>query len=220
MEARIQRGFLALTVATLISSNAIAAEQEDNGDPLSIERSLASPNPPREVRVAKIDTENFELGIESGLMSIEDFETNSVVSAYLNYHVTEDFFLQARGGTSTAGESSFERLSGAAQLLSDEQRDLSFYDLSIGWNLFPGESFLLDRWAVASTFFVVGGVGSTEFAGNEAFTVSAGMGYRLIANDFMTLSVQIRDRVFETELTGAPKNTHNLEFTAGLSFFF
>ncbi len=233
MEARFQRGILAqyprITLAmvpatlrflsaALFSANAYAVEPDD--DPLSIENSINSPNPPREVKRADIDTENFEFGLDSGLMSIEDFETNSTVSAYLNYHVTEDFFLQARGGTSTAGESSFERLSGAAQLLDEDQRDLAFYDLSIGWNLFPGESFLLDRWAVRSSFFVVGGVGATDFAGNEAFTVNAGMGYRMIANDFMTFSVQIRDRVFETELTGTPKNTHNLEFTAGLSFFF
>ena len=39
-----------------------------------------------------LDNENFELGVQLGVMSIEDFETNSWVSAHFAYHITEFLF--------------------------------------------------------------------------------------------------------------------------------
>ena len=174
----------------------------------------------REVKIAGIDTENFEIGVSGGLLSVEDFESNTLTVANLTYHITEDFFAQARYGQSTLGESSFDRLSGGASLLGNEEDDISFYDLSLGINIFPGEAFIWDRWAVNSSFYLIGGVGSTNFASSERFTVNAGVGYRLIANDFLSFNFQVRDHVFDTEITGVKKSTHNIEMTAGLSIFF
>ena len=77
------------------------------------------------------DTENFEIGIAGGFLSVEDFETNPVAIAFLTYHVTEDFFIESRYATSTIGKTSFEKLSGSASLLSDQDRDISLYDISI-----------------------------------------------------------------------------------------
>lgn len=174
----------------------------------------------REVKIAGIDTEDFEIGISGGMLSVEDFESNPVVISHLTYHVSEDFFVQARYGVSELGESSFDRLSGGASLLGTDDKDISFYDLSLGVNIFPGETFIWDRWAVNSSFYLVGGVGSTQFAGSERFTVNGGVGYRLIANDFIALNFQVRDHVFDTEITGSKKATHNIELGAGISFFF
>ena len=133
----------------------------------------------REIEIAGIDTENFEIGVSGGLLSVEDFESNPVVIAHLTYHITEDFFAVARYGQSELGESSFDRLSGGASLLGNEDDQLSFYDLSLGINLFPGEAFVWNRWAVNSSFYLIAGVGSTEFASSDRFTVNAGVGYRL-----------------------------------------
>ncbi len=174
----------------------------------------------REVKIAGIDTENFEIGASAGLFSVEDFESNPLSVAHLTYHITEDFFAQARYGQSNLGESSFDRLSGGASLLGDEDDQVSFYDLSLGINLFPGEAFIWDRWAVNSSFYLIGGVGSTNFASSERFTVNGGVGYRMIANDFISFNFQVRDHVFDTEITGEKKSTHNIELTAGLSVFF
>ncbi|HEY5807887.1 MAG TPA: hypothetical protein VIT67_07955, partial [Povalibacter sp.] len=49
----------------------------------------------REIKRAKIDTEDFEIGIYGGILSIEDFESHPVYGARLAYHLTEDFFLEA-----------------------------------------------------------------------------------------------------------------------------
>ena len=204
------------------SSSLFAAEEIDLSDPLEDGQDISLIQAPerREVKISDIDTENFEFGISGGLLSVEDFETNSVVVGALKYHVTEDFFVEARYGQSQVGENSFEKLSGGASLLTAEDRDLAFYDLSIGVNLFPGEAFILNRWSVNSGFYLVGGIGATQFAGNDEFTISGGVGYRVIANDFISLNFNVRDHVFETEITGTQKQTHNFEVSAGVSVFF
>lgn len=204
------------------AQNLVAAEEIDITDPLEDGEDISLIQEPerRKVKISDIDTENFEFGISGGLLSVEDFETNSLVVGALKYHVTEDFFVEARFGQTKVGETSFEKLSGGASLLTDEDRNLAFYNLSLGVNLFPGEAFILNKWAVNSGFYLVAGVGATQFAGNEEFTISGGVGYRIIANDFLSLNFNVRDHVFETEITGTQKTTHNFEVSAGLSIFF
>ena len=73
----------------------------------------------REVESAKIDTENWEAGAYIGSLSVEDFEVNLVYGARIAYHLSEDFFAEAIAGTSDAGLSSYERLSGGAPLLTE-----------------------------------------------------------------------------------------------------
>lgn len=174
----------------------------------------------REVREDAIDTEDFEIGAWAGIMSIEDFGTNFIYGARGTYHVTEDIFLEATYGKTKADETSFERLSGAATILTDDERDLDYYNLSFGFNLFPGESFIGERWAFSSAFYIIGGVGSTNFAGDDMLTWNAGFGYKVLLNDWLALRVDARDHVFDLDLLGESRTTHNLEFSGGLSIFF
>ncbi len=221
METRLQHFFVMSLVVISMACFSISAD-ELISDPLGDEDEVSLVEEPdrREVKLADIDTENFELGITGGFLSVEDFETNPVVMASLTYHVTEDFFLESRYGSTTIGQTSFEKLSGGASLLSDSDRDLTLYDLSLGINVFPGEAFIFNRWAVNSTFYLIGGVGATKFAGNQEFTVNAGVGYRVIANDFLSMNFQVRDHLFDTEITGEKKRTQNIEISAGVSIFF
>ena len=52
----------------------------------------------RNIKRAQIDTEDFEVGVYGGILSIEDFESHAVYGARLAYHLTEDFFLEATRG--------------------------------------------------------------------------------------------------------------------------
>ena len=215
-------GFLACSIVLSIASMPAYAEDYPLEDPLghSEDVGLIADIDRREVKIADIDTENFEIGLSGGLLSVEDFETNPLIVASLTYHITEDFFVDARIGHSKVGETSFDKLSGGASLLSEKDRDLTFYDISLGLNIFPGEAFILDRWAVNSGFYLVGGVGSTNFAGNDEFTIVGGAGYRVLVNDFLSINFHVRDHIFETEITGDKKTTHNFELSAGFSVFF
>lgn len=222
MDRRLQRLLLiAALAATSTWTMPLSAEEGTTADDEWLEDIDLIPEVERrEVKLNDIDNENFEIGAQVGLMSVEDFGVNRVVTASAAYHITEDFFVQATYGMTTVGETSFEVLSGGAQLLSDDERDMTFYDLSLGFNIFPGEAFLARRWAMNSGLYLIGGVGSTDFGGDNHFTVNAGLGYRLIARDWIALRLDIRDYMFEHEILGESKLTHNFLISSGLTLFF
>jgi outer membrane beta-barrel protein len=174
----------------------------------------------RKVKTPKIKNSNFEIGPYIGTYSAEDFGVNPVFGARLTYHISEDFFAEALLGRTTTGRTSFERLSGGANLLTDSQRKLTYYDLGFGYNLFPGEVFVGRRRAFNSAFYVTAGVGATRFAGDDRFTVTVGAGYRLLLNDWLAAHFDVRDHVFDIDLLGSNKTSHNLETGLGVTVFF
>ncbi len=172
------------------------------------------------VKPAKIDTENFEAGAYVGLLSIEDFGTNSLVGGRLAYHFSEDFFVEANYAQSKAGDTSFERLSGSIRLLTEAERELSYYNLSFGFNVLPGEAFVGSGKAFHTALYLIGGTGSTEFAGDDRHTLNFGFGYRFIFNDWLAGHLDVRDHIFDIDLLGSSKSSHNLEVSTGLTVFF
>ncbi|MGD2073723.1 MAG: outer membrane beta-barrel domain-containing protein [Gammaproteobacteria bacterium] len=173
----------------------------------------------RAISKPDIDTEDFEIGIFAGAMNVEDFGTNLVYGARLAYHVTEDVFAEAAYGRTETDETSAERF-GGFQILTNSERKLEYYNLSFGFNLLAGESFVGTRWAYASDLYAIAGVGGTSFAGDDLFTWNFGLGYRLLLNDWLAVRVDGRDHVFELDLLGESQTNHNLEFTGGVSIFF
>ncbi|MCA0899910.1 MULTISPECIES: outer membrane beta-barrel domain-containing protein [Microbulbifer] len=218
METRIRRIYVklaSLLLAGAMSSTALAQSSGDIDDIISpdLER--------REIREAKIDSEDFEFTVYlGGILSVEDFGSNSMIGGSLAYHINEDFFMEAAYGQATLGESSYERLSGSAPLLSDDERDLSLYNLSLAWNFLPGEIFILDKFALNSNLYLIGGAGNTNFAGEEHFTYNVGIGVRMLAQDWLALRLDVRDHIFEHEIFGEPLTTNNLSAQLGVSIYF
>jgi outer membrane beta-barrel protein len=174
----------------------------------------------REVEPAEIDTENWEAGAYVGSLSVEDFEVNVVYGARIAYHINEDFFAEAIGGTSDAGLSSFERLSGGAPLLTDSERQFTYYSLGFGWNALPGEIFLGGNRALNSAVYLTLGGGGARFAGDDRFLLTAGAGARVLIRDWLALHLDMRDHVMEIDVLGANKTSHNFEATLSLTAFF
>ncbi|NOX77167.1 MAG: outer membrane beta-barrel domain-containing protein [Gammaproteobacteria bacterium] len=175
----------------------------------------------RKIDIDQIDTENFEVGVFTGMLSVEDFGVNSVVGARIAYHVTEGVFFEAAYAKADTSPSSYERLSGGAKPLTSDERKLTYYNISLGYNLLPGEVFLGDGWVFNSAAYVIGGVGNTKFAGANSFTMNFGFGYRFLATDWLALHVDVRDHIFDViDVLGEKKTTHNLEVQGGLTVFF
>jgi outer membrane beta-barrel protein len=189
---------------------------EDTSQPPVIEPDVQR----RDIKVAKIDTENWEVGVSLGELSIEDFGVNTVGGLRFAYHISENFFLEGAGGRSTAGKTSFETLSGAAELLTDSEREYTYYNVSFGYNILPGEAFIGKNHAWNTATYLIGGVGETTFAGDNRFTVNVGMGIRLIPLDWLAVHADVRDHIFDIDLLGVQKRTHNLELGVGVTFFF
>ncbi|WP_228768347.1 outer membrane beta-barrel domain-containing protein [Shewanella sp. TC10] len=174
----------------------------------------------REVLDDVLDTENFEVGIQGGLMSIEDFENSPWISAHLGYHISEHFYVKARYAVAEGGDTSFEKLANTAPLLTDEEREMSYYGLNIGYNFLPGEIFFSEDLVFNSVFSFELGGGSTEFAGDEQFTVNLTANYRVFLNDWVAWDLAMSDYIFDTQITGSSKTTHNLTFATGIAVYF
>ncbi|BFM17724.1 hypothetical protein R50073_39070 [Maricurvus nonylphenolicus] len=219
METGLQRIFLTCSAGLLISfANPVSADSEN--DRSVLDKIITPDLERREITEADLDTEDFEIGAYYGVMNVEDFGTNDVTGFRLAYHVTEDLFVEATYGSTTTQETSFERLSGATQILTDDQRDLTYYNLSAGYNLFPGEIFIGNKWSFNSALYITAGVGNTDFADEEHFTYTLGAGLRLLTTDWLALHFDVRGHMFDHDLLGEEQTIINLETHAGITFFF
>lgn len=216
METRFQRIFLASVTAIAFCFSAVSFAQND--DPL--DAVIAPDIERRHIKEDMIDSENFEFGIFAGILSIEDFGSSEVAGVTFAYHITENFFLESAYGVSLAQKTSYELLSGSVELLSDDARDYFYYNASLGYNFFPGQAYIGKNWAFNTAFYIMAGVGNTEFAENQYFTYNVGAGYRFYGTDWFSLDLSMRDHVFEHELFGRTKQVNNLEARIGMSIYF
>lgn len=222
MASWFQQLFLILPLLVWLPAVQAATENSNDGTVVINPIQIIEPDVQlRKSGQAKIDDEVFEAGLFAGFISIEDFGTQPVYGVKASFHATEDFFLQANYGSSKAGKTSYETINGGGvSILTDSQREYRYYDLLVGYNLFPGEAFITRNLTLNTAFYLVAGAGNTEFAGDQQFTLVFGSGYRVIVSDWLTWNLDYRDHMFETELLGTKKMTHNIEFTTGLTVFF
>lgn len=174
----------------------------------------------RRVTVPKIRSSNVELGVHYGILSIEDFGSHPAYGFDLAYHMTEDFFVRAEAGRSTGGLTSFETLGGNIRLLTEGERKFTYYDLGLGYNFLPGEAFFGRKRAMTSSFYVIGGAGATQFGGDKKFTVTVGAGYQVLPLDWLAVRIGFEDHMFQSDLLGAHKLTHNFEAGLGTTVYF
>jgi hypothetical protein len=172
--------------------------QQTESPPLVLEPQVER----RDINEADIDTEDFELGVFAGFISIEDFSNSAIIGARFTYHISESIFTELSFGQAEAGQTSFEILSGGAPFLTEQERDFRYYDLSLGYR-FSGETFVTQNWVFNSDFYL-----------------QAGAGYRLLLTDWLVVRFDAKDIVFDSELIGPEKTTHNLTYSLGLSVFF
>ncbi|MFK5914060.1 MAG: outer membrane beta-barrel domain-containing protein [Woeseiaceae bacterium] len=210
-----------LSFVSLVLISSTNSYSEESTTPLQVEsEQLIQPEIERRtIELNDIDTEDFEATVFAGMLSIEDFGANPVIGARIAYHLNEDIFFEATLAQSTAGQTSYERIS-ATQLLTSAQRDVTYYNVSLGYNLLPGESFLTKKTSFNSAVYLIAGVGNTTFAGSENLTLSMGGGFRLLATDWMALHIDVRNHTFNIDILAEDKTTNNLEVTLGVSAFF
>ncbi|MDC0662414.1 outer membrane beta-barrel domain-containing protein [Marinobacter sp. SS21] len=222
-QAKVRKGAAALmlSLAACGPHTVLAQETDDTADKPAPVQVIAPEVKPRTVRESDIDSEFFEVGAFAGVLSIDNFSSEPVFGVSAAFHATEDFFIQANFGMSEAGLTSFEELSGSnVRLLTDSDRDYTFYNFLVGYNIFPGEVFFTDKLTFNSAFYLVGGVGNTEFGGERNFTTTLGTGYRIVLLDWLTVHMDFRDHMFKSDLIRESQLTHNIELSSGVTLFF
>ena len=217
MEIRFRSIFLAGSwLIAMMPVTQVAAQSDDEDQSTLIEPQIER----IEFDESQIDSDDFEIAAYVGYLALEDFDTDIVMGIKLGYNVSEDFFVQAAYGLGDSGKTSFEILSGGAPLLSSDEREVEYYLVSLGFNLFPGEAFLTDSTTFNTVLYLSAGVGNTEFAGDDRFTIAYAVGYRTLFADGFSLDIEMRDLIFEQDLFGSDETTHNIELTVAFNFFF
>jgi len=122
--------------------------------------------------------------------------------------------------TADAGRTSYEDLSGSVDLLTDSERRFTAYDLSVGWNLLPGEAFLGGTRAMPSALYLTLGAGSTRFGGDDFFTVAVGAVTACWSPTGSPCTSMPAISSSAATCSGTDKTTQNLQFSFGLTAFF
>jgi outer membrane beta-barrel protein len=190
--------------------------EEPQGEPSIVEPQV----PRRAIKTPHIKAKDFELGAYYGVLSIQDFGTNPLYGVRAAYHVSEDIFLEGFLARSKAGTTSLEDVFPNITVVSDSGRRFTYYDLDVGYNVLPGEIFLGRGRAFNSALYVMVGMGDVKFADKDQFALNFGVGERLLITDWLALHLDVRDHIFETNLTGRTKNVDNIEATLGFTIFY
>jgi len=203
---------VALVLATFVAR---AAEPVDAARPAVVDPSLDR----RKVVVPRIDTEDFEIGLYTGIYSAEDFGSASSKGVRFDYHVTERVFFEGIYGETTISDQLFRQVLPGG-IFRNKEEPLIYYDISIGYALFPGETFVTRNWAWSSAVYVTAGLGNTNFAREDHATFVFGLGLRLLPVDWLSLRLDMRDHIFSSDILGVQKTTHNFEFITGIGVYF
>jgi outer membrane beta-barrel protein len=173
----------------------------------------------REVKLPRMPSNDFEAGVFAGTYSTQNFGSSVVGGVRLGYHITEDFFVEGVLAQTTVSDESFRQILPSGIFTSGKEK-LSYYNLSAGYNVLPGEVFFGGKRAKASAMYLIAGVGSTKFDQQTRSTINFGLGVRVLLTDHAALQVDMRDHVFSLDLLGKRQSTNNLEMTGGVTFFF
>ncbi|MFN3295400.1 outer membrane beta-barrel domain-containing protein [Caldimonas sp.] len=210
---------VALLAAALLLTPLLAAAQASEPQRPANEQVIVPEVERREVRLPRIPSKDLIAGLFAGIYSTDSFGASPVVGLRLGYHLTEDFFFEAAYGRARVSDESFRQILPGG-VFSSEKSTLSYYNVSLGYNLLPGEVFLGARRAKATVTYLIAGIGSTELDDQRNQTINIGLGTRFLLGQRSALQLDLRDHIFSFDLLGERRSTHNLELTLGLSLFF
>lgn len=200
---------LALSAAT-----ALAADAPNPNEPVvqpQVDR--------REVKLPRFPSNDFEVGFFGGAYSVQNFGASTAGGLRLGYHITEDYFVEAALGSTKVSDEAFRRVLPGGIFTTGTER-LQYANLSLGVNLLPGEVFVGRNRALPSSLYLIGGVGTTRFAGQRQQSFNLGLGAKVYLRDWLAVRVDLRDHIYALDLLGKRESTQNLELTTGLSFLF
>lgn len=202
------------TLSLLAAGSALAAE------PVSTTEQVVVPEVMRrDIKLPRFPSRDFSIGVLAGTYSTQNFGASAVAGLRLGYHITEDFFVEGVVAQTKVSDASFRQVLPGG-VFPDEQETLSYYNLSVGYNVLPGEVFLGAKRAKPFALYVIGGVGSTSFNQQRKASFNFGSGMRVYLTDRIALQIDARDHIFSLDLLGKNQTTQNLELTFGLTTSF
>lgn len=220
MDNRIIRLFLGASLALLFTSTSGHAEEGLQDTPV-IDPSIVRLG----LKEDDLDEENFEVGAYIGYMSVEHFGTYPLYGVRGAWHVSEDLFFEINTGMTSVDRTPAEDFSGTdTSFFTDDERDFLYYNLSLGFNIFPGEIFITKDWAFNSAFYVIAGGGTVDFLGEKEFALNLGAGLRVIFTDWFAAHIGFQDIITDKPAalnpSGDEGSAHNMQYTFSGTFYF
>ncbi|MBC7917844.1 MAG: outer membrane beta-barrel domain-containing protein [Rhodoferax sp.] len=173
----------------------------------------------RDIKLPRFPSSDFEIGTFVGTYSTQNFGASAVGGLRLGYHVTEDFFVEGVVAQTKVSDASYRQVLPGG-VFPSETETLSYYNLSVGYNILPGEVFIGSKHAKPFSLYVIGGVGSTQINDQRKATFNFGSGMRVYLSDRWALQIDARDHIFSLDLLGKNQSTQNLELTVGITASF
>jgi outer membrane beta-barrel protein len=204
-------------LALLLSAGALAQTQTQRP---ANEQVVVPQVERRDVKLPRYPSKDIEVGAFVGMYSTENFGASAVYGMRLGYHITEDFFVQANLAQTKVSDENFRQLLPGGGIFPQPEEKLTYYNVTAGWNVLPGEIFIGGNRAKATSLYLLAGIGSTKLAERRNSTLNFGVGFRALLADRAAAHIELRDHVFSIDLLGPRESTHNLELTAGFSWFF
>ncbi len=208
---------LLFALTLLTGMDAIAADQVPSTS--STEQIVVPEVTRRDIKLPRFPSNDFDIGFFAGTYATQNFGSSAVSGLRLGYHVTEDFFVQSALAQTKVSDASFRQILPGG-IFPTEKEKLHYYNLSLGYNLLPGEVFIRTKYAKPFSLYLIGGVGSTSVNQQRRATFNFGSGMRVFFNDHIALQFDARDHVFSLDLLGKRQRTQNIELSVGLTASF
>jgi outer membrane beta-barrel protein len=205
-----------LTTLVLVGNSGACAQQTSRPDSNQV---VVPEVERRDIKLPKFPSKDIAVGLFAGTYATQNFGAAAVVGGRLGYHITEDWFVEGTLGQSTVSDEAFRQVLPGG-IFVDPKEKLSYYNVSAGYNLLPGEAFPTANRAKATAIYLIAGIGSTKFNDQRSQTVNFGLGGRLLLTDRAAVQFDMRDHVFSLDLLGRRQSTHNLELTGGFTYYF
>ena len=95
----------------------------------------------REVKPPQYPSRDFAVGLFAGSYATENFGAAAVGGLRLSYHITEDIFVDAALGQSKVSDENYRQILPGG-IFANGSEKLSYYSVSAGYNVLPGEVFI------------------------------------------------------------------------------
>jgi len=173
----------------------------------------------REIKIPRIDSEYFELGLLAGALSVEDFGSHLLYGVQGSLHVTQSFFFRAQAVRSKINDNVFRRL-GLPLFAGSGTQAIDKYSVLLGWDVFPGEVYLGESYTISSNIYVQAGASSILIGEKDYLGVVVGVGLRLMPVDWFSISLDVSGSEYNSDIFGFEKISHDYETSIGLGVYF
>ena len=168
-------------------------------------------------KASAVDSEFFQLGATTGVITIEDFTSEVTLGFNATFKASENFFLQTNYFQASVSLSSAEE---PPQIPYSGDRTYRHLNLLLGYNVFQGE-LLGGSKTRFSSLYIVGGAGDTDFLDEKVFTFVYGIGYQLSLSRRYSVHIDYHNYLYDSKIVDARENQSlNAKVQLGLSWLF